>query len=73
MKVGDLVKWSGWKYPMLIVGVQNNIRKPMGAPRVVEELEKYCRCWFGGSTGEETGDCIIDLFESDLEVISANR
>ena len=72
MKVGDLVKWSGWKYPMLIVGVQDNIRKPTALAGAVA-LEKYCRCWFGGSTGEETGDCIIDLFESDLEVISESR
>ena len=68
MKVGDLVKWSGWKYPMLIVNVQNNIRRPIGGDLAVPE--KYCLCWIGAPNKSFCGDGeYIDLFESDLEIV----
>ena len=53
MKVGDLVKWSGWKYPMLITDLKRDIIK------TADERETYYRCL--------AGEDYIWLFESSLE------
>ena len=55
MQVGDLVKWNGWLYPMLIVGFKRDVIKLGGVK------ETYYRCMAGS-------DCIW-IFESDLEPI----
>ena len=62
MKVGDLVKWNGWKYPILIVGTRmvNNGSAKAG------ELEPYHRCLVTKKGGTD----FIWLFEDQLEVIN---
>ena len=54
MQVGDLVKWSGWKYPMIIVGIRHDVYFRGGS-------ETYYRCL--------AGEDYIWLFESSLETI----
>jgi hypothetical protein len=55
MKVGDLVKWNGWRYPMIIVGLKHDVVM-IGSKR-----ETYYRCMAGNDP--------IWIFESDLEPI----
>jgi len=55
MKVGDLVKWDGWLYPMLITDLTHDVIKRGG------EKETYYRCL--------AGEDYIWIFESDLELI----
>ena len=54
MQVGDLVKWNGWLYPMIIVGLRHNVYSRNGT-------ETYYRCL--------AGEDYIWIFESDLELI----
>ena len=53
MKIGDLVKWSGWKYPILITDLRRDIVK------TADKRETYYRCL--------AGEDYIWLFESSLE------
>ena len=63
MKAGDLVKWSGWLYPILIVDTKMIING-MGS---CGKLEPYHRCLI---TGQRSGTDFIWLFESQLELIN---
>jgi hypothetical protein len=62
MKVGDLVKWSGWLYPILIVKTEMVI-EGMGS---CGKLEPYHRCLVTHKSGTD----FIWLFESQLELIN---
>ena len=55
MKVGDLVKWNGWKYPMIIVGLRHDVIM------TADKRETYYRCL--------AGEDYIWIFESSLEAI----
>ena len=55
MKVGDLVKWNGWLYPMIVVDFKHDVIKFGG------QKETYYRCLAGND--------YIWIFESDLELI----
>ena len=57
MQVGDLVKWNGWLYPMIIVGFKHDVIKAGGRG----EKETYYRCMAGND--------YIWIFETDLELI----
>jgi len=59
VKVGDLVKWPGWKNPVLIVHVYGEISYPEA------RRNNYCRCL--------VGDGCITLLESQLELINESR
>ena len=54
-EVGDLVKWNGWLYPMLIVGFKRDMIK------IGDKKETYYRCM--------AGQDYIWLFESDLGLV----
>ena len=66
MKVGDLVKWTGWKFPILIVGTE--MLGKIGGGR-----QPYHRCLV--STSHEFGvrQDFIWLFEDQLELINESR
>jgi len=55
MKIGDLVKWNGWLYPMLITDLRHDVIK------IGDKKETYYRCL--------AGEDYIWIFESDLELI----
>jgi len=59
MKVGDLVKWSGWEYPILIVSTFHEISYPE------VRRNKFCRCLRDGD--------YVTLLESQLELINESR
>ena len=56
MKIGDLVKWNGWKYPMVIVGSKRDTIHFREGTRGT-----YYRCL--------AGEDYIWLFEDQLEAI----
>lgn len=63
MKAGDLVKWSGWKYPILVVDTKEIVNLTCG------NLEPYHRCLISNKEGTD----FVWLFESQLKLISKSN